>query len=89
MVNTITLPFAVTVVLLIALRPIAKIIGLIDQPGGRKDHVGEVPLIGGLSMMGGLAIGSLALGEPMLVDPLLVVGAMIVVAVGAPGGATP
>lgn len=83
MLNTMTLPFAVTVVLLIALRPIAKMVGLIDQPGGRKDHVGEVPLIGGLSMMGGLVIGSLALGEPMLVDPLLMVGALIVVAVGA------
>lgn len=42
-----------------ALRPVARGVGLIDRPGGRKMHVGEVPVVGGLSMMGGLAVGGL------------------------------
>jgi UDP-GlcNAc:undecaprenyl-phosphate GlcNAc-1-phosphate transferase len=53
------LPLLVTILLMFALRPVARGIGLIDRPGGRKMHVGEVPVIGGLAMAGGLAIGAL------------------------------
>ena len=31
------------------LRPIAVYFGLVDIPQGRKQHVGRVPLVGGLS----------------------------------------
>ena len=44
------LPLLVTMLFMFALRPIARGIGLIDRPGGRKMHVGEVPVIGGLAM---------------------------------------
>jgi UDP-GlcNAc:undecaprenyl-phosphate GlcNAc-1-phosphate transferase len=53
------LPLLVTMLLMFALRPVARGIGLIDRPGGRKMHVGEVPVTGGLAMMGGLAVGAL------------------------------
>jgi UDP-GlcNAc:undecaprenyl-phosphate/decaprenyl-phosphate GlcNAc-1-phosphate transferase len=53
------LPLLVTILLMFALRPVARGIGLIDRPGGRKMHIGEVPVIGGLAMAGGLAIGAL------------------------------
>jgi UDP-GlcNAc:undecaprenyl-phosphate GlcNAc-1-phosphate transferase len=53
------LPLLVTVLFMFALRPIARGIGLIDLPGGRKMHIGEIPVIGGLAMAGGLAVGSL------------------------------
>lgn len=53
------LPLLVTMLFMFALRPVARGIGLIDRPGGRKMHVGEVPVTGGLAMMGGLVIGSL------------------------------
>lgn len=53
------LPLLVTILFMFALRPVARGIGLIDRPGGRKMHVGEVPVIGGLAMVGGLAIGAL------------------------------
>jgi UDP-GlcNAc:undecaprenyl-phosphate GlcNAc-1-phosphate transferase len=53
------LPLLVTVLFMFALRPLARGMGLIDRPGGRKMHVGEVPVIGGLAMAGGLAIGAL------------------------------
>lgn len=48
--------FLVSTVLLLALRPLAFAIGLVDKPGGRKLHEGEVPVIGGLAMFGGLVV---------------------------------
>lgn len=51
---------AVTILLVLALRPLASTLGLIDKPGGRKTHHGEVPVIGGLAMFGGLVFGLMA-----------------------------
>jgi UDP-GlcNAc:undecaprenyl-phosphate GlcNAc-1-phosphate transferase len=45
--------FAITLLLLMVLRPLAHRIGLADQPGGRKHHDGRVPLIGGIAMLCG------------------------------------
>lgn len=53
------LPLLVTTLFMFALRPVARGIGLIDRPGGRKMHVGEIPVIGGLAMAAGLAVGVL------------------------------
>ncbi len=53
------LPLLVTILFMCALRPVARGIGLIDRPGGRKMHIGDVPVIGGLAMMGGVIVGSL------------------------------
>jgi UDP-GlcNAc:undecaprenyl-phosphate GlcNAc-1-phosphate transferase len=33
-----------------SLRPVAQSFGLVDRPGGRKRHLGEVPVVGGLAM---------------------------------------
>jgi UDP-GlcNAc:undecaprenyl-phosphate GlcNAc-1-phosphate transferase len=52
---------AVTAALLYGLRPLAARIGLVDVPGPRKTHSGEVPLIGGLAMFVGFALGALTL----------------------------
>lgn len=57
--SLVLLPLLVTVVFMFALRPLARNIGLIDKPGGRKNHEGEVPIIGGLAMLGGLLIGGI------------------------------
>lgn len=46
-----------TLLAIFALRPIAVAIDLIDRPGGRKTHHGEVPIIGGIAMFLGLAAG--------------------------------
>jgi len=51
--------------LLLALRPVAFAVGLVDHPGGRKVHVGIVPVIGGICMWMGIAI-SLPLTDPMV-----------------------
>ncbi len=57
--------FLVTGFLIWALEEPAKKIGLVDSPGGRKVHIGEVPLIGGIAICLGLALGVLATDLPM------------------------
>jgi len=42
------------------LRPIAIYFGLVDVPKGRKQHVGHIPLIGGLSVYIGVLVAILA-----------------------------
>lgn len=49
----------VTVVFMLALRPMSVGLNLVDRPGGRKEHVGEIPIIGGISMFLGLSAGLL------------------------------
>jgi len=44
------------------LRPVAARIGLIDEPTARKAHQGSIPLIGGVAMFCGFAVGALTLG---------------------------
>ena len=49
--------FTVTLVFMVSLRPFAFGVGLVDKPGGRKAHVGDVPLVGGIAMFFGLMAG--------------------------------
>ena len=46
--------FLVTLIAMIALRPVAVAIELVDRPGGRKTHHGNVPIVGGLAMLLGI-----------------------------------
>jgi UDP-GlcNAc:undecaprenyl-phosphate/decaprenyl-phosphate GlcNAc-1-phosphate transferase len=55
--------FLITLIFMFALRPVAVAIGLVDRPGGRKVHVGIVPVIGGLAMYFGLLF-ALPLADP-------------------------
>ena len=55
----------VSVVTLAALRPAADTLGLIDKPGGRKLHEGNVPVIGGIAMFVGMFAGLLLLKNPL------------------------
>jgi UDP-GlcNAc:undecaprenyl-phosphate GlcNAc-1-phosphate transferase len=43
------------------LRPIANSVGLVDKPGQRKQHIGNVPLIGGLAIFAAITICSFTL----------------------------
>jgi UDP-GlcNAc:undecaprenyl-phosphate GlcNAc-1-phosphate transferase len=54
--------FACVVLLMPVLRALARRVGLIDLPGGRKSHAGEVPLIGGIAIAFGLTAGIAAFG---------------------------
>jgi UDP-GlcNAc:undecaprenyl-phosphate GlcNAc-1-phosphate transferase len=77
------LPLLVTILLMFALRPIARGVGLIDRPGGRKMHVGEIPVIGGLAMAGGLVVGSLYSYTAIQGFPFFMTAIGLLVAVGA------
>jgi len=53
----ISISLAVTLLLMAALRPLAVNVGLVDRPGGRKAHIGEVPVVGGMAMFAGIFFG--------------------------------
>jgi UDP-GlcNAc:undecaprenyl-phosphate/decaprenyl-phosphate GlcNAc-1-phosphate transferase len=42
---------------ILALRPVAIVVDLVDRPGGRKTHLGNVPVVGGLAMFVGIVLG--------------------------------
>ena len=67
---------------MLALRPIAKSIGLVDRPGGRKHHLGEVPLIGGIAIFVGVMAGAAIISDPTIATVSLVVASLLLVAVG-------
>lgn len=49
--------FLLCLLAMLALRPVAIALELIDRPGGRKHHDGAVPLVGGVAMLLGIVIG--------------------------------
>jgi UDP-GlcNAc:undecaprenyl-phosphate/decaprenyl-phosphate GlcNAc-1-phosphate transferase len=53
------LAFAVTAILTLTLRPLALRLHLTDKPGGRKRHIGEIPLVGGIAMLVGILVAAL------------------------------
>ena len=56
------LAFPVTAALILFFRRHAVQLGVVDVPGGRKHHHGDIPLVGGLGMFGGLALTALLTG---------------------------
>ncbi len=82
MLPSIAIAFFITLIFMIALRPLAKSIGLVDMPGGRKQHVGEVPIVGGIAIFLGSA-GGLVVSpgdHPFLLPGLVASG--LIVAIG-------
>jgi UDP-GlcNAc:undecaprenyl-phosphate/decaprenyl-phosphate GlcNAc-1-phosphate transferase len=72
--------FLVSVTLMFVLRPIALRVGLVDSPGGRKTHSGEIPVIGGLAMFSGLFVAAMAgVIQTSLAAPLLAASGLMVV----------
>ena len=70
----------VTIVFMSALRPAARSVGLVDRPGGRKAHIGEVPIIGGVAMFIGVFAGLATLqGASVLIMTLLLASFLLVV----------
>ncbi len=50
--------FSLCVLGIFALRPLAIAVNLIDRPGGRKTHHGDVPVVGGIAMFLGVVLGT-------------------------------
>ena len=74
--------FLVTMTLMLALRPVASQFGMVDVPGGRKSHAGEVPVIGGIAMFLGLLVAVLAVDVSSPNEAALMVAAGLMVVVG-------
>ncbi len=72
--------FIVTVSVMLAMHPFAIKIGLVDHLGGRKRHDGAVPVIGGLAMFAGIAVGLFLIG-PLTVGFLsaLIAGGLLII----------
>ena len=63
--------FLATIILIVLLRPAAMYIGLIDKPNARKQHVGSIPLVGGIAIFLSFCL-TVALGQwlPGMAGPL-------------------
>jgi UDP-GlcNAc:undecaprenyl-phosphate GlcNAc-1-phosphate transferase len=81
--SNLVVPFVATVMFIAALGPRAHYLGLIDKPGGRKAHSGEVPLVGGICMLAGLVAAVLSLVPWGAINSALLVGAVFLGLVGA------
>src|SRR5262245_9455375 len=67
---------------IIALRPLAIAVDLIDRPGGRKTHHGEVPIVGGLAMYLGVVLGIGLLPLPDATGGAFLAASTVLVTVG-------
>ena len=72
----------VTVLFILALRPVALAIGLVDTPGGRKQHKDSTPVVGGIAMYFGFIFGVIFLGYTATFSALMMGGALLIL-VGA------
>ena len=74
--------FFATLLAMAALRPVAVAVELVDKPGGRKTHHGEIPVVGGLAMFIGCIFGVGLLPPSLFVSASLLSAAALVVLVG-------
>ncbi len=79
---TVLLAFGTTILCIVLLRPIAARLRLVDHPDQRKDHVGAVPLIGGVAIWFAFLICLLFIGMSMELAALILAGSLLAV-VGA------
>ena len=80
---SIGIAFLITLLFMFALPPVARSIGLIDRPGGRKMHIGEIPVTGGLAMAAGLILTSPFLLSDVPGYPFFLAAVAILVLIGA------
>lgn len=71
-----------TVILVRWCAPLAQRIGLVDRPGGHRNHRGAVPLVGGIAMFCGFMFGVLLLDYPLSPYRPLFAGAALLVIIG-------
>jgi len=65
--------FITTLLLIVVLKQVSPFLGILDTPGGHKNHNGSIPLVGGLAIFGGLLLSSAvaSIGRPMAVNGVL------------------
>jgi UDP-GlcNAc:undecaprenyl-phosphate GlcNAc-1-phosphate transferase len=74
--------FFATLLAMLALRPVAVVVELVDKPGGRKTHRGEIPVVGGIAMFIGCIFGIGLLPSNQFITASLLSAAALVVLVG-------
>jgi UDP-GlcNAc:undecaprenyl-phosphate GlcNAc-1-phosphate transferase len=74
--------FFATLLGMTALRPVAVVVELVDKPGGRKTHHGDIPVVGGIAMFIGCVFGMGLLPANQLFSMSLMSAAALVVLVG-------
>jgi UDP-GlcNAc:undecaprenyl-phosphate/decaprenyl-phosphate GlcNAc-1-phosphate transferase len=74
--------FCITLFGVFLLRPLALRLRLIDTPDIRKQHQGNIPLIGGLAMLMGLLVGLLTLPISLQYYRSFIAGSALLVLVG-------
>ena len=74
--------FLVTVVLIYFLRPHAAHLGLVDSPCKRKQHNGNIPLIGGLAVFCGFIFASLTMNVVLIDLYVFFSAGLMMIAVG-------
>lgn len=74
--------FAVAFACISLLQPLAIRLGLVDLPHGRKQHEGQIPLIGGIAMFLGLLFALLTLPISLHDYRSLIAGSALLVFVG-------
>lgn len=79
---TVLLAFACTVLCITLLKPISGRLGLLDHPDQRKNHVGAVPLVGGIAIWLAFTICLLFIGITFKLAVLIVSGGLLIL-VGA------
>jgi len=67
---------------IMALRPLAVAVDLVDRPGGRKTHYGDVPVVGGLAMFLGIVLGVGLLSIPSASAAAFLAACAVLVTVG-------
>jgi len=80
--NYLALPvaFFASLIAILIMRPLARKLGLMDAPGGRKTHTRETPLIGGIGIFLGLLTGCLLSPEVMShYRPLLSISCLLLI----------
>ena len=72
--------FFATLLAMVALRPVAVAVDLVDKPGGRKTHKGDIPVVGGIAMFLGCSFGlGLLPVNPLVSTGLYSAGALVVI----------
>ncbi len=77
-----TLAGFATVIAIMLLKPLAFRVNLVDLPGGRKSHVGKIPLVGGIGMFVGFCFAALLTPMPLAPYRALFAGSALMVLVG-------
>ena len=78
-ISILAVSFVLSFIIVKILRPLAYWAELVDKPGGRKQHAGVIPLIGGLAIYASVSITSLIfLEQPIFIRLFLLAGGLIV-----------